>query len=84
MGDVSQYDIKRNDVKLTDFVDKILKGVKNTASFQFTKEDIVRNPILIQIVDKYEKYKELCSTKAAEYQKKLAEAEMNNVNSEEV
>jgi len=32
----------------------------------------------------YEKYKELCSTKAAEYQKKLAEAEMNNVNSEEV
>lgn len=58
IGDVSQYDIKKGDVKLTDFINKILKGVKNTASFTFTKEDIVRNPVLIQIVDNYEKYRE--------------------------
>lgn len=58
MGDVSQYDIKKGDVKLTDFINKILKGVKNTASFEFTKGDIVRNPVLIQIVDNYEKYRE--------------------------
>jgi phosphate starvation-inducible PhoH-like protein len=58
MGDVSQYDIKRGDVKLTDFIDKILTDVNNVGVFNFNKEDIVRNPILIQLVDNYEKYRE--------------------------
>jgi len=55
-GDVSQYDINKNDVKLQLFIDKILCGVDEVAKFSFKKEDVMRSKVLINIVDNYEKY----------------------------
>jgi phosphate starvation-inducible PhoH-like protein len=57
-GDITQWDIKSRKKDLLTFNEKIAKGVANCSSFEFTKEDIVRNPILIELTDKYEKYKE--------------------------
>jgi phosphate starvation-inducible PhoH-like protein len=57
-GDITQWDIKSRKKDLLTFNEKIAKGVTNCSSFEFTKEDIVRNPILIELTDKYEKYKE--------------------------
>jgi phosphate starvation-inducible PhoH-like protein len=56
MGDISQYDIKKQDSKFIDFI-QMVNGVEGIANFSFTKEDIVRNKILIEIVDRYEKLK---------------------------
>ena len=56
-GDVSQYDIAKNKVALPSFIDMI-KDVKGVGIFEFKKEDIVRDKILIEITDKYEKWKE--------------------------
>lgn len=55
-GDTTQWDEKkrRNDLKK---LLQILNDVKGANHFEFTREDIVRNPILIQITDNYEKYK---------------------------
>jgi phosphate starvation-inducible PhoH-like protein len=55
-GDVSQYDIERNKVALPNFV-KMLEGIDGIASFEFYKEDIMRDKILIEITDRYEKWK---------------------------
>lgn len=55
-GDVSQYDIKRKDAKILDFID-LCEGMKGVASFKFEREDIVRNPFLIELTDRYEKWK---------------------------
>jgi phosphate starvation-inducible protein PhoH len=35
----------------------MIKNINGVAEFKFTGEDIVRNKILIEIVDRYEKYK---------------------------
>lgn len=56
MGDISQYDIRKKDVKIIDFI-KMMEGVDGVFNFKFTSEDIVRNKFLIEIVDRYEKYK---------------------------
>lgn len=56
-GDVSQYDIKHNTVALPDFV-KMISGVSGVGTFAFSKEDVVRNKIIIDIVEKYEAWKE--------------------------
>lgn len=56
MGDVSQYDIKKRDSKFLDFIEMI-NGVGEVSNFSFTSEDIVRNKFIIEIVDRYEKYK---------------------------
>jgi len=55
-GDVSQYDIEKNKVALPGFV-KMLDGITGIGSFVFTKEDIMRDKILIEITDRYEKWK---------------------------
>lgn len=55
-GDVSQYDIAKNKVALPDFI-KLLDGIHGLAIHQFRDEDIVRNKILIQITERYEKWK---------------------------
>jgi phosphate starvation-inducible protein PhoH len=34
-----------------------MEGVKGMGKFEFGREDIVRNPMLIEITDRYEKYK---------------------------
>lgn len=57
-GDITQWDIKSRKKDLLTFNEKIANGVANCSSFEFKKEDIVRNPILIELTDKYEKYKE--------------------------
>lgn len=69
-GDMSQIDIKYNLVGLNTFIE-IIGGVNGVSEFTFEKNDIIRNKILIDIIDKYENYKE----------DKLKELSMNNKNS---
>jgi len=56
MGDVSQYDIKHKDAKFLTFID-FCEGMDKVASFKFEREDIVRNKFLIELTDRYEKWK---------------------------
>jgi phosphate starvation-inducible PhoH-like protein len=56
MGDVSQYDIKHKDAKFLTFID-FCGGMENVANFKFEREDIVRNKFLIELTDRYEKWK---------------------------
>jgi len=56
MGDISQYDIKKRDSKFLEFIDLITE-VEQVYNFRFSAEDIVRNKFLIDIVNKYEKWK---------------------------
>lgn len=55
-GDVSQYDIKNDSVGLLHFV-KMIEDIEGVATHTFTKSDIVRNKILTEITDRYEKMK---------------------------
>jgi len=57
MGDISQYDIKKRDSKFLEFID-MNKGLENLNIFEFTANDIVRNKFLIEIVNRYEQWKE--------------------------
>ena len=57
-GDVTQWDIKNRKKDLLILTEKITNGVDNCATFEFSREDIVRNPILIALTDNYESYKE--------------------------
>ena len=56
MGDISQYDIRKNDSKFLEFIN-IYQKDEGIFNFQFKAEDIVRNKFLINIVEKYEKWK---------------------------
>jgi len=56
-GDVSQYDIVKSKVALPDFI-KLITGIPGVGVHRFGDEDIVRNKILIQITERYEKWKE--------------------------
>lgn len=56
-GDVSQHDIKHNLVALPEF-QNMIKDVDGIGIFEFEKSDIVRNKIIIDIVEKYELWKE--------------------------
>lgn len=56
MGDVSQYDIKKKDSRFLEFIEMI-QGTEQIYNHNFTTEDIVRNKFLIDIVNKYEKWK---------------------------
>jgi phosphate starvation-inducible protein PhoH len=56
MGDISQYDIKKRDSKFLEFID-LISDVEQVYNFKFNAEDIVRNKFLIDIVNKYEKWK---------------------------
>lgn len=56
MGDVSQYDIAKKAVKFPEFID-MFKQVKFVGTHYYTNADIVREEILIEIVDIYEKWK---------------------------
>jgi phosphate starvation-inducible PhoH-like protein len=55
-GDIHQYDINKYHVALPFFVDMI-QGIDGIGLFEFKQEDIVRNKILIQITERYEKLK---------------------------
>lgn len=55
-GDVSQYDIKKDSVGLLHFI-KMIEDIEGVAVHKFEKSDIVRNKMLIEITDRYEKMK---------------------------
>jgi phosphate starvation-inducible PhoH-like protein len=55
-GDVSQYDIAKSKVALPEFI-SLLEGINNLGIHKFEDSDIVRNKILIQITERYEKWK---------------------------
>lgn len=58
IGDQSQNDINKVYLAFDYFIEKIL-GLEeeNIFHFKFDREDIVRHPLLIKIIDKYEKAK---------------------------
>jgi phosphate starvation-inducible PhoH-like protein len=56
-GDITQWDLEKRKKDLLTFKEKISQGVNECSNFEFNREDIVRNPILIQLTDNYEKYK---------------------------
>ena len=56
-GDINQYDIQKNKVSMPKFYE-IIEGVKGVGQHIFTENDIVRAKILIDIVKKYEAWKD--------------------------
>lgn len=55
-GDVSQYDIAKNNIGLEKFTD-IMEGVRGIGTHKFNQNDIVRAKILIDVVKRYDKWK---------------------------
>jgi phosphate starvation-inducible PhoH-like protein len=55
-GDVSQYDIKTDMVALPKF-EKLMQGIKGLSFHEYFNHDIVRNKILIEITERYEKWR---------------------------
>lgn len=58
LGDAKQNDIKKKFVAI-EMLKEIVKPIKGCYVFEFTREDIVRKKILIDIVDRFEKFEEL-------------------------
>ena len=56
MGDTSQYDVRKKDSGYNDFI-KMVEGMDELCLFEFNNADIVRNKFLIQIADRYDKYR---------------------------
>lgn len=57
IGDVNQNDIDKKYVAVSVF-QKILIGIEGVVTFEFERKDIVRDPMLIEITDRYEKLKD--------------------------
>ena len=53
MGDTKQNDIGKRYVAV-DFFIEVIKGIPGCASFEFDRKDIVREKILIDIIDRFE------------------------------
>lgn len=56
MGDTSQYDVKKKDSGYIDFIGMTL-GMPDLFTFEFHNEDIVRNKFLIELANRYDKYR---------------------------
>ncbi len=56
MGDTSQYDVRKRDSGYNDFI-KMVDGMRDLNLFEFTNEDIVRNKFLVEIANRYDKYR---------------------------
>lgn len=56
MGDTSQYDVRKKDSGYNDFI-KMVEGMQDLNLFEFSNEDIVRNKFLIEIANRYDKYR---------------------------
>jgi len=56
LGDISQYDIKEKYASFKTFW-KMVQEVPHVTTHKFTRKDIVRNPIIVEITDRYEKMK---------------------------
>jgi phosphate starvation-inducible PhoH-like protein len=57
-GDVGQADISKAKVVFQTFIDLFI-DIQGIAQHEFNREDIMRNKLLIDIVDRYEQWKEL-------------------------
>lgn len=55
-GDISQYDIAKNNIGLEKFID-LMSGIKGIGEHKFTDKDIVRAKILQEVVKRYDKWK---------------------------
>lgn len=53
MGDTKQNDIGKKYVAI-DFFNKVIEGIDGCATFSFERKDIVREKILIDIIDRFE------------------------------
>ena len=56
MGDTSQYDVKKRDSGYIDFINMTNK-MPDLFTFEFLNEDIVRNKFLIELANRYDKYR---------------------------
>ena len=56
MGDTSQYDVKKKDSGYVDFIDMTL-GMPDLFTFEFHNEDIVRYKFLVELANRYDKYR---------------------------
>jgi phosphate starvation-inducible PhoH-like protein len=56
MGDTSQYDVKKRDSGYNDFI-KMVNGMNDLFLFEFENSDIVRNKFLVEIANRYDKYR---------------------------
>jgi len=56
MGDTSQYDVRKKDSGYNDFI-KMVGGMNDLCLFEFSNEDIVRNKFLVEIANRYDKYR---------------------------
>jgi phosphate starvation-inducible PhoH-like protein len=56
MGDTSQYDVRKKDSGYNDFI-SMVGGMENLNLFEFTNQDIVRNKFLVEIANRYDKYR---------------------------
>lgn len=58
MGDTSQYDVKAKDSGFNDFIE-MTDGMDGLKIFKFSNTDIVRNKFLVEITNRYDKYRNL-------------------------
>jgi phosphate starvation-inducible PhoH-like protein len=56
MGDTSQYDVKKKDSGYVDFIN-MTRDMNDLYIFEFKNEDIVRNKFLIELTNRYDKYR---------------------------
>jgi phosphate starvation-inducible PhoH-like protein len=56
MGDTSQYDVKKRDSGYIDFIE-MTNGMDELKEFAFSNEDIVRNKFLIELTNRYDKWR---------------------------
>ena len=56
IGDVNQYDVRPRDSGFGDFINMV-QGMKFMLNFKFENIDIVRNKFLVELTDRYDKYK---------------------------
>jgi len=56
MGDTSQYDVRKRDSGYNDFI-KMVDGMTDLCLFEFNNSDIVRNKFLVEIANRYDKYR---------------------------
>lgn len=56
MGDTSQYDVRKKDSGYLDFIGMVT-GMDKLNLFEFNNNDIVRNKFLVEIANRYDKYR---------------------------
>lgn len=62
MGDTSQYDVRKGDSGYNDYIGMV-EGMDKLLLFEFSNEDIVRNKFLVELANRYDKYRSINGTK---------------------